>query len=780
MAEVHPGESRPATVAQPHPTLHAVKMTRDRPEIAGALAHLRQGRPSALLVELDPRTRAAESFSELIAAAQASEFGIVTVPAVESDQLSARSRLLDTLAGAEVQDTGGGAIADQVAELLDSMSQNAPVVVVVEDADWSDPATLSALRALPRILGHLPILWAVGVEPESSRTSRVVNALRQFGAATITAESGDHRAVAGKPVGLLQVGAVIGIEFELDVAARVLGRPVGSLLGEIDNALATGILVDDGSVLRFTDAQLRRSICDALPPSARKALHYDIAEEMMRPGTESKAVWHLVRSTGRLTDDDLDVVRRSISRLATVAPEDAAELALQVSNLFTASDPHHIEFITTAAEHLGNTSRVGEALSILERINVGGLSDREEARLRLVIARLHQAAGDDTEAMTHLSRALALPEIDAELRLALVKTQAVGHINLGETEAADQLTRPIVRSAQHSQDPATKVSADLFASQLAFSQAKVTKALRLAEQAASGVEVSATRPLVAPRIPELWLSTVLLSTDRADEASEILLAGQRHSERRGLAWSVPYWHTVRAIERWMHDELDDAAAEAETALHAAERLDIVRSLQLTRSVLAIVEVDRGKLAHARHLLSAATLPPRPRTYDIWTAAALLRLATGEADYAHQWLDRHANVARLMTLPPRVWPSLVYPSAPSEAILLRLGDIAHTSQDQRVIVSAVAAATSASRESSTPRPRAEGRVAWGWASLTVSELRVARLVAEGHTNRAIAEQLHVSVHTVGTHLRHAFTKLDINTRVELTRLALQHGVVPTEG
>lgn len=145
-------------------------MTRDRPEIAGALAHLRQGRPSALLVELDPRTRAAESFSELIAAAQASEFGIVTVPAVESDQLSARSRLLDTLAGAEVQDTGGGAIADQVAELLDSMSQNAPVVVVVEDADWSDP------QPFPRCEPFLEF-WGISRSCGQSEWSRKARAL---------------------------------------------------------------------------------------------------------------------------------------------------------------------------------------------------------------------------------------------------------------------------------------------------------------------------------------------------------------------------------------------------------------------------------------------------------------------------------------------------------------------------------------------------------------------------------------------------------------------------
>jgi DNA-binding CsgD family transcriptional regulator len=58
----------------------------------------------------------------------------------------------------------------------------------------------------------------------------------------------------------------------------------------------------------------------------------------------------------------------------------------------------------------------------------------------------------------------------------------------------------------------------------------------------------------------------------------------------------------------------------------------------------------------------------------------------------------------------------------------------------------------------------------WAGLTESELAVVRLVARGLTNREVADRLFVSPHTVGQHLRHVFSKLDINSRVELARLA----------
>ncbi|QWZ07379.1 MEDS domain-containing protein [Nocardioides panacis] len=62
----------------------------------------------------------------------------------------------------------------------------------------------------------------------------------------------------------------------------------------------------------------------------------------------------------------------------------------------------------------------------------------------------------------------------------------------------------------------------------------------------------------------------------------------------------------------------------------------------------------------------------------------------------------------------------------------------------------------------------------WLSLTGAEVRVAELVASGMTNRAIAEQLIVSPHTVDAHLKHMYVKLGIHSRVELTVLALRHG------
>jgi DNA-binding CsgD family transcriptional regulator len=68
-----------------------------------------------------------------------------------------------------------------------------------------------------------------------------------------------------------------------------------------------------------------------------------------------------------------------------------------------------------------------------------------------------------------------------------------------------------------------------------------------------------------------------------------------------------------------------------------------------------------------------------------------------------------------------------------------------------------------------RPGARGsrrRPAQGWESLTATERAVSRLVAEGLTNGAVAKRLYISPHTVNTHLRHVFAKLDVSNRVAL--------------
>jgi DNA-binding NarL/FixJ family response regulator len=61
-------------------------------------------------------------------------------------------------------------------------------------------------------------------------------------------------------------------------------------------------------------------------------------------------------------------------------------------------------------------------------------------------------------------------------------------------------------------------------------------------------------------------------------------------------------------------------------------------------------------------------------------------------------------------------------------------------------------------------------------LTERELEVLRLLATGRTNREIAADLVISVHTVSRHLQNIFLKLDLSTRAAATAYAYEHHLV----
>jgi DNA-binding NarL/FixJ family response regulator len=61
-------------------------------------------------------------------------------------------------------------------------------------------------------------------------------------------------------------------------------------------------------------------------------------------------------------------------------------------------------------------------------------------------------------------------------------------------------------------------------------------------------------------------------------------------------------------------------------------------------------------------------------------------------------------------------------------------------------------------------------------LTAREQEVVKLVAEGYTNRQIAQELVISEKTVERHRANVLEKLGMRDRVELTRYAIRHGLI----
>lgn len=74
---------------------------------------------------------------------------------------------------------------------------------------------------------------------------------------------------------------------------------------------------------------------------------------------------------------------------------------------------------------------------------------------------------------------------------------------------------------------------------------------------------------------------------------------------------------------------------------------------------------------------------------------------------------------------------------------------------------------------------EGVVTDPYDKLTPREREVLQLIAEGHSNREIAEQLTISIKTVESHRAHLMEKLDLHNTAELTRYAIRKGLIGLE-
>lgn len=78
-----------------------------------------------------------------------------------------------------------------------------------------------------------------------------------------------------------------------------------------------------------------------------------------------------------------------------------------------------------------------------------------------------------------------------------------------------------------------------------------------------------------------------------------------------------------------------------------------------------------------------------------------------------------------------------------------------------------------RRRESPPPNSPG-------SLSRRELEVLRLIADGHTNKQIAESLGISVRTVETHRERLMRKLSVQGTAALTKAAISLGVVDPDG
>ncbi|MGW0549607.1 ATP-binding protein [Streptomyces altiplanensis] len=227
--------------------------------------------------------------------------------------------------------------------------------------------------------------------------------------------------------------------------------------------------------------------------------------------------------------------------------------------------------------------------------------------------------------------------------------------------------------------------------------------------------------------------------DHAAAAEQVRSAQRDHPF---LRWRLLRPHVVQAVRIALRAGdrtlAEDLAAQA--AQHATRNPSVPTAQGTAAHAAALVNADRGLLERSVRILLTG---PRP-----------LPLAAASADLGRALLT--AGDAAAVPALTRAYDIYAPAGADFEA--------------DRVRADLERATTRSGRRGGGPRPR-PGQ---GWDALTASERKVAALIAAGHTNRSAAAALHVSPHTVNTHLASVFRKLSVRSRVHLARIVLAEG------
>ncbi|SDT81112.1 helix-turn-helix transcriptional regulator [Actinoplanes derwentensis] len=649
---------------------------------------------------------------------------------------------------------------------------------------------------------------------------------------------------------LLRATSVLDGPIDIEAAARLMGgRDPGDLFGPIDEAVASGLLVEDHTGLVFRHALVHQALQSTLSIAQSQHLHGRaavLAREQNRPAAEIAG--HLLRSGRTGAGAAIGMLRGTAAGVAATAPATAADLMLQALRAIGKQDPQRPAVIAGTVGLLASAGRLVKANQLGQEALRADLDPATRARVRLGLAEAFQHAGQDIEAAGYADAGLAGPKVPAEVRARLYAIRAHAAVALDDLATADESGAEADRLGRD-HEPGAAVAGLTARSLVAHAEGRLSGALTHAEAATALAD--RVRGQALHRHPRIWLANALTSLGRFEEAERALNQGHRECDALGTAWAQPLWHHYRSALLTARGRLDDAAAEADAGVAQAEQHSTYQLVVPLLGTLIRLAVLRGDLDQGRYLLyrireltaAGVTAPPehvawagasllaaegdmlgafrlmhgvydtvgdRPAllVQEPAVAAVLVRLAltAGDPDRAAVAV---AAASRLARTNPDSWaaagaaehaagvltrdparlraamaafrhsrrPLAVAAAGEDAAELARdTGDreTARHRYDEALLLAIAAGAHGVHRRlrdglggwlgpAGTGRPAEQQPVLPG---LSQAERPVALLVAEGMTNIEVARRLNLSPHTVDSHLRKVFMKLEIHSRVEL--------------
>ncbi len=555
------------------------------------------------------------------------------------------------------------------------------------------------------------------------------------------------------------------------------------------------------------------------PPAERRAIMYRLAEGLRATGARRRG--DLVRLATWSVESGLDVDGDLLAQAARVALfSDDAELAERLAREAFARE-RTFAVGQVLAEVFYETGQGAETLAQADALQALAGTDEERAALaHLRTISLFWHHGDAERAFAALSVIDELPPSEWTVEAAWVRATLLAFSGRGEEAAA--IAGPL-RGGQL--PPAGHIQVALALSQALRSQALPLQGLTALDatiEAFAGLGEDAARigkrELGSLRVANLVEAGCLAEAEH--EAEVLARAAEEMGETSRAA------HTLLA-EGWLrlHQGRTAAAVEALTGSIRSFELSGHWGMQRwAKAALALAHAQRGEAAPARAVLAevdAAGHHPakvfdsavhRARAWLAWldgdqAEATRLLLAgadelggrgdrSGEAACLHDLVrlgradEVQHRLVGLVAAAEGEWFRLL--GAHTEAVVARSADaLGAVAEGFAAIGAWLLASEAAHAADEAARVADDPRAAAGWARLgeqwrarcddvrspglvaagapvplTRREREVAALAASGVSRKDLADQLHVGVRTVDSHLVRIYAKLGVRSRAEL--------------
>jgi DNA-binding CsgD family transcriptional regulator len=365
----------------------------------------------------------------------------------------------------------------------------------------------------------------------------------------------------------VEMASVLGHSFSLDELAGLLGRAPLDLRGEIREAIAAGLLTEEGDRLGFRHDLVREAVDASLPKAVRRSMRRTAVEVMLQHGSSAADVAQLVMDVAEPGDiASAGLLRRAAAQIGQASPAVAVPLSRRALDLMPRSDPGRGDAVVQAIDLLVQVGRAAEAAKLLTASESDLADPVAEARARLAIAILMTQYAPEAVA-EQCQAALRLPGVPPALRVQLLSLLACGLDISGEAAAAAQPVAAAIAEAAASGDPAAEIVTFVPRALLAFAQGDWRGAIALADEAAKRQHEAKDLRM---SWPETWKSLLLISELRLTEAHAIIEAGTLQDENSSR--DIRVWSMLRCRTRLAAGQLADARAEAEAIIDMTDEI----------------------------------------------------------------------------------------------------------------------------------------------------------------------------------------------------------------